>query len=327
MVRHSSFCIRHSFPISSRLELRRALSFSDGARDRNISEFGAIDGTAQKKTTATHIAATDEICRETKPLTKMLEQNLDVLRSRNTAEKNDFALRRHLFCKFFHIALQGQAIPRIGFIDIDRREFLKVGEADWAGRRNQTAGGSDDKHGRASSARRRKGVCIGELAAKVQPAAELEQLADRRAAPLKLVRHREARVRPQQETHPLATGTRRREQENAWRRHRHDGTWIARLHAPPPARKLTAIMRRLLLLTAFSLCACHWYRGVHSIVTQDDVEELESNAADDLACPEDRVESRPLTLLTRIVEGCGHQRVYAYDPLRERWIVASVEKR
>jgi len=99
------------------------------------------------------------------------------------------------------------------------------------------------------------------------------------------------------------------------------------LHAPPPARKLTAIMRRLLLLTAFSLCACHWYRGVHSIVSQDDVEELESNAADDLACPEDRVESRPLTLLTRIVEGCGHQRVYAYDPLRERWIVASVEKR
>ena len=67
--------------------------------------------------------------------------------------------------------------------------------------------------------------------------------------------------------------------------------------------------------------------SVRPIVSQDEVEELESTAADDLACPEDRVESRPLTLLTRVVEGCGHQRVYAYDPLRERWIVASVEKR
>jgi hypothetical protein len=99
------------------------------------------------------------------------------------------------------------------------------------------------------------------------------------------------------------------------------------LHAAAPARKLAPAMRRLLLLIALSLSACHWYRGVHSIVSQDDVEELESTAADDLACPEDRVESRPLTLLTRVVEGCGHQRVYAYDMLREQWVVASVEKR
>jgi hypothetical protein len=86
-------------------------------------------------------------------------------------------------------------------------------------------------------------------------------------------------------------------------------------------------MRRLLPLIALSLSACHWYRAVHPIVSPDDVEELESIAADDLACPEDRVESHALTLLTRVVEGCGHQRVYAFDPLGEKWIVASVEKR
>jgi len=86
-------------------------------------------------------------------------------------------------------------------------------------------------------------------------------------------------------------------------------------------------MRRLLLLLTVSLCACHWYRGAHAIVSPDDVQDLESTAADDLACPEDRVESHPLTLLTRVVEGCGHKRVYAYDPLRERWVLASVEKR
>ncbi|MGZ6143414.1 MAG: hypothetical protein ACXWLM_08745 [Myxococcales bacterium] len=84
-------------------------------------------------------------------------------------------------------------------------------------------------------------------------------------------------------------------------------------------------MRRLLLLMAISLCAC-WYR-TRPIVSRVDVEELESGAAEELNCPEDKVESRPLTLLTRVVEGCGHQRVYAYDMLREQWVLASVEKR
>jgi hypothetical protein len=85
-------------------------------------------------------------------------------------------------------------------------------------------------------------------------------------------------------------------------------------------------MRRQLLI-GLVLCACHGQRGAHTIVSYDDVEQLESIAADDLACPENRIESHALTLLTRRVEGCGHQRVYAYDPMSEKWIVASVEKR
>ena len=85
-------------------------------------------------------------------------------------------------------------------------------------------------------------------------------------------------------------------------------------------------MGRMLLLIALSLCACHWYR-VRPVVPPDEIEELESGAAEDLACPGDRIESHQLTLLTRVVEGCGHRRVYAYDPLREQWVVASVEQR
>jgi hypothetical protein len=84
-------------------------------------------------------------------------------------------------------------------------------------------------------------------------------------------------------------------------------------------------MRRLLLIALF-LNGCHLYR-VRPVVTSDAVEELETSAAADLRCPETEVESRPLTLLTREVKGCGHQRVYAWDPGRERWVVASVEKR
>jgi hypothetical protein len=82
-------------------------------------------------------------------------------------------------------------------------------------------------------------------------------------------------------------------------------------------------MRLLLLIF---LCACHFERA-RPLVSAVAVEELESSAAEDLRCPESKIESRPLTLLTRVVEGCGHQRVYAFDPLRAVWVIASVEKR
>ncbi len=84
-------------------------------------------------------------------------------------------------------------------------------------------------------------------------------------------------------------------------------------------------MRTLLLLLAFSLSACSWYRM--RVVPREDVDDLESSVAEQLRCPEDQVESRPLTLLTRVVDACGHQRVYAYDMMREEWVLASVEKR
>lgn len=88
-------------------------------------------------------------------------------------------------------------------------------------------------------------------------------------------------------------------------------------------------MRRLLLIVLFS-CACHFYRvpqSSYQVVSQDDVEDLESNVAEELGCPEDQVASRPLTLLTRLVWGCGHERVYAWDAQRQQWVLSSTEPR
>ena len=83
-------------------------------------------------------------------------------------------------------------------------------------------------------------------------------------------------------------------------------------------------MRRLLLssIVALGLSACYHM----PIVPRDDVDDLESSVAEQLQCPEERVESRQLTLLTRLVDACGQQRVYAWDMMREEWVLASVEK-
>ena len=89
------------------------------------------------------------------------------------------------------------------------------------------------------------------------------------------------------------------------------------------------MIRRLLAIALLS-SACHFYRVpayAYQVVATDEVEDLESNVAEDLRCPDDQVESHQLTLLTWQVRGCGHQRVYAWDALREEWVLASVESR
>jgi len=89
------------------------------------------------------------------------------------------------------------------------------------------------------------------------------------------------------------------------------------------------VIRRLLAIALLS-SACHFYRVpayAYQLVPGDDVEDLESQVAEDLRCPEAQIESRQLTLLTREVSGCGHDRVYAWDPMREEWVLASVERR
>ena len=87
-------------------------------------------------------------------------------------------------------------------------------------------------------------------------------------------------------------------------------------------------MRRLLLIALLS-SACHFYRPPaysHQVVGDQPVEDLESDASELLQCPDDQVDSRQRTLLTRVVTGCGHQRTYAWDPLEETWVLASVEQ-
>jgi hypothetical protein len=86
-------------------------------------------------------------------------------------------------------------------------------------------------------------------------------------------------------------------------------------------------MRRLLLLAV--LCsACLYHRGSQRRVVQPrEVAALETDVAESLRCPEDQIDSRPITLLMREVSACGQHRVYAWDAMRERWVLASVEKR
>src|SRR5436190_15029854 len=93
---NSSFVIRISsfLRISSRLELWRALSFSDGAGDGNVFQLAAIDRAAKEQSAAAHVAAPHEISGEAETLAEMFEKNVDVFRGGNAAEQNDFGIWR-----------------------------------------------------------------------------------------------------------------------------------------------------------------------------------------------------------------------------------------
>jgi hypothetical protein len=86
-------------------------------------------------------------------------------------------------------------------------------------------------------------------------------------------------------------------------------------------------MRRLLPLAV--LCsACLYHRGSYRrVVRPAEVAALETDVSESLRCPEDQIDSRPVTLLMREVSACGQHRVYAWDAMGERWVLASVEKR
>jgi hypothetical protein len=82
------------------------------------------------------------------------------------------------------------------------------------------------------------------------------------------------------------------------------------------------------LLVATLCTACHFYRVPHeavAMVSQDDVDDLEADVAQQTRCPEDQVESRELTLLLREVRGCGSDRIYAWDDRHEQWVLAAVQ--
>lgn len=81
---------------------------------------------------------------------------------------------------------------------------------------------------------------------------------------------------------------------------------------------------RPLLLLALLCSGCFYHRHpMRQVLSRDEIEDLDDSAPEALRCPENEVETRQLTLLTRVATGCGREQVYAWDALRERWVLAS----
>jgi hypothetical protein len=176
VIRASSFAAR--LTVSSRLELRRALSFSHGAGDGNIIQLTAIHGTTQEQSAPAHVAAADKIRRETEPRAEMLEKDIGVFGRGDAAEENDLAIGRQFFCEPLHVALERRAVTRVVFMNVDLGKLEKICETDRRERRDEAACRGDDKDRRPPSSRRRKGIRVSEFSPEVEAAQESENLSE-----------------------------------------------------------------------------------------------------------------------------------------------------
>src|SRR4051812_19438176 len=144
VIRASSFAAR--LPISSRLELWWALSFSHRAGDRDVIQLGPVDSATEKQSATAHVAAPDEIGGETKALTEMFQKYVDVFRGGDAAEKDDLGICRQFFRQTLNVPLERPAITRIVLLNVDFSELAEIGETDWGAGRDKAACRRDDEN-------------------------------------------------------------------------------------------------------------------------------------------------------------------------------------
>src|SRR5439155_7522292 len=201
--------------IFARSEFGRAFSINNLARHANIWKLLPIRCATQHQSATAHVAATDEISRESQLLPKTRQQNIDIFSCGNAAWKDDLASGWQLSCQTSRVPLKRCSITRIVLMNVDRGEFTQVIEINSCCCIDKSARRPNDKHTWGSPRRARKCSCVSNFTAKVKAAQKSEHLGDRRALFVAQF-SREFEFRPIAQNHPCSFTTRvsRREKKN-----------------------------------------------------------------------------------------------------------------
>ena len=128
----------------------------------------------QHERAARHVAAPDEVDGEDQALGEGLVEHLDVLGRRHRAEQHHLGVAE-LLGQLAGVARERLAIALVARVDVDGAERLEVAPVEALVEAAQPAVRGDDVGGAGEGGR------VGELAAKIEPAQEREDFADRRA--------------------------------------------------------------------------------------------------------------------------------------------------
>src|SRR5580765_6494516 len=182
---------RHPCP---RIELWRPRPAPFDVRlEYRVLQLDAAGRMPEQQPAAAHVAAADEGRWEVERPAKGLNKYVDVLSRGHAAEKHDTGAGGKLCREHAQIALQRLAIPHVVGCDIDAGELADEIRGHDALGGLQAARRRDDKRGIG-----RKPARVGDLAAKVETAAEAERLTERQRTRAQSPGDRECRVRPEQ---------------------------------------------------------------------------------------------------------------------------------
>src|SRR5262249_44268059 len=123
-----------------------SFAIHDGTRDWQVRKFLMICDATQHQPAATHVTATDKVCRKSQLLAKVGQQHVDVFPCGDAAEKNHFGLGGQFRCQIPRVALDWDSVTRIVLVDVDLGKFTQSIEMNSCSRINQAACRRDYKH-------------------------------------------------------------------------------------------------------------------------------------------------------------------------------------
>src|SRR5205085_375245 len=149
---------------------------ADGAAERLVLELLAGLHAAQVQAAAAHVAPADERRREQPPVAENLEKDVGVLAGGDAAEKDRFTARAEVPSEREGGALERLAVAVFGNVDGNAGDVAKIRHTDAVAGVHQAAARDDDQRAAGAAGRAAKPLRVGELAAEVQAAGELEEV-------------------------------------------------------------------------------------------------------------------------------------------------------
>src|SRR5205823_6151461 len=202
-------------------QLRRPRSVADRSSQRRVRKLHRGAHAAEQETASAHVAAPDERRREQQPVTEDLDQHVRILAGGDASEQHRFSALAQPPRERQRVAHERFPVPHVPQIDGHLGDGAQLVRGDPLLDVHQAAPGHDGERARPAARRAREGARVRELSPEIETAGELEHLAQRPALLLEPPGECESGARVQQQSHALAAGPGRREQEDPGRQRGH----------------------------------------------------------------------------------------------------------
>ena len=186
-----------------------------GGGHRNIRELFAAARAAEHQPAAAHVSSSCKFGREEKLPPKNVQQGFDIFRRGDAAEQNDFAVCSESLGEQACIALERDAVSRVGQRNRGSRDIAELFSGEQCFAWKQTAAGGNDQDSVHVGGSLGEGFRVSEFAAEVEATDKGKRFTESQAAVAEPHCQREASFFAQHQLGPNAAGIGRRKQEDA----------------------------------------------------------------------------------------------------------------
>lgn len=186
-----------------------------GGGHGNIGKLFAAARTAEHQPAAAHVSSSCKFGREEKPPSKNMQQGINIFRRGDAAEQNDFAVCSESLGEQARIALERDAVSRVGQRNRGGRDIAELFSSEQRFAWKQTAAGRNHEDSVHIGGRFGEGLGVSEFATEVEAADKGKRFTESQVAVAEPQCQRERSFFAQHQLGPNAAGIGRRKQEDA----------------------------------------------------------------------------------------------------------------